>query len=1008
MQKRFLLLSMLLFSLLTAWGQSRDIKGKVVSATDNEPLVGVSVLVKGTTRGTVTDINGAYSLSVNSNSVLVISYLGYLTAEIPVGDKSVVNVSLKEDLKGLDEVVVVGYGTVKKSDLTGAVVRANIKDFEKSPNTNLIQALQGTVPGLSVGQVTSAGGTPSLLVRGKNTISGSDAVLIVLDGIIYNGSLSSINPADIESVDVLKDASATAVYGAQAANGVLLITSRKGRSGKAKINFSSSYSIQNPTRDLHPMNREEMMAWVTEVCWQEAYTKESGYTVKNPSFNLANAMPDSYMRNADGTGVVENDYNWWDEFTRTGTILENKFSVSGGTEESSYLISLGNTRQQNMLLNDDFKRNSIRVNLDTQPRKWWKMGVQAFGSFVNQDGQETYLPYLVEMSPLAVPYDSNGKMISYPMYTAVENPFHGSMVDDQERHNYFFGNVYSEIQLPLKGLSYRFNCGNNYTINDHNYASEYANNENGEAYKEHSSYYDFTFDNIVNYMKDFGKHSVNATFVYGSVRRKYSYTKADALNFTNLSLGYNSLEQGTKQYTYSDAYKESMLYQMLRVNYKFNNRYLFTATFRRDGFSAFAPNKKFATFPSASLGWVLSDEPFFKAQWVSNLKLRAGYGLAGNHTDRLKSLAKVTSEAGYVFGDGGTSLIRQEMASLGNKDLKWEKTAGVNIGVDYGFFNNRITGTLELYKTTTRDLLYDVTIPIMTGVTSIASNIGKVQNKGIEFTITSQNITTRNFNWSTTFNISSNSNKIISLIGEDSDGDGKEDDLTASSLFIGRSKSAIYDYKVDGIYQVGDEIPTGYYAGNYKIAETDGVDGITTADRQILGKTDPAYRFSIMNKFTYKNISFSFFINSIQGGKDGYMGRNTYSVVLDDNAKRYNRFTEQAEKFWSPNNPGGIYSRSYTSGKITPYLYQQRSFVRLQDVTLSYDLPKSVTSKIGIDGVNIYFNCKNLLTFTDWNGWDPEPDNTWTDSNNVSHITGSTYDNRPVMRSFTGGINISF
>lgn len=986
---------------LQLFAQNRNITGTVTDAL-GDPIIGASVQVKGTLIGTITDLDGNFKLEVPQNGTLQISFIGYKSQELALG-KAIYNVTLQEDSQLLDEVVVVGYGSLKKSDLTGAVVSANIKDFEKSPNTNLMQSLQGTVPGLNIGQAAQAGDNPSISIRGKNTISGNTSVLIVLDGIIYNGSMASINPADIESVDVLKDASATAVYGAQAANGVLLLTSKRGKAGKAKINFSSSYSFQSPTNNLKTMNREQILAWDKEVLWSKAYTEESGYTKDDPNFKLIDWLPDSYHRDSEGN-IATTDFDWWDAFTRTGSIFENKFSISGGTEALSYLISLGNTTQKNIIENDDFARNSIRVNLDTQPRKWWKAGIQAFGSFVNKDGAQTYLPYLTQMSPMASPYDKDGNLIAYPMETAVENPYHGTLVDDYDRNNFFFGNLYSEFQLPLKGLTYRINFGNNYRINEHHYASKYGQSGKGQAYKEHSTYYDYTFDNILNYANDFGKHGVNATFVYGAIRRKYGKTRAESNTFSRLVLGYNSLQQGNTQLVKSEAWKETLLYQMFRLNYKYDNRYLITATVRRDGFSGFAANNKTAIFPSVALGWVISEEAFYNVSWLNYLKLRGGYGISGNQTSRYASLAKVDSEIGYIFGDNAsTGDIRQELTSLANKNLKWEKTAGLNFGLDYALFDNRITGSLELYQTTTNNLLYDVTIPSITGFTSISSNVGKIRNKGIEFTITSRNISTKDFEWSTTFNISSNSNKIIELTGLDSDGDGKEDDLTASGLFIGQSISAIYDYKVDGIYQIGDDIPDGFYPGNYRIVDTDGVEGITTNDKTILGKTDPKYRFGIMNKFSYKGISLSFFVNSVQGG----IGRNSDSVTRSDNAVRYNRFTDQVDKFWSPNNPGGIYSRSEIAGTITPYLYQKRSFVRLQDVTLSYDLPKSFVSKIGIDGINVYFNCKNLLTFTNWNGWDPEPDFEYTDDHG-KHVSGSSYGNRPVMKSFTGGINISF
>jgi TonB-dependent starch-binding outer membrane protein SusC len=990
--------------------QANKVTGIITDASNNnEPLPGVNVIVEGTTLGTVTDIDGKYSIEVpNANSVLVFSFVGYNTEKIAVAGKATVDVSLVADITALDAVIVVGYGTAKKSDLTGAVASANIKDFEKSPNTNLVQSLQGTVPGLNIGQTTSAGGTPDILIRGKNTISGSSSVLIVLDGIIYNNSLSSINPADIESVDILKDASSTAVYGARAANGVVCITTKKGKAGKAKISYSSSYSIQNPTKDLHPMNRAELLDFVKENMWDKAYTAESGYTVPNSSFNLITWMPDSYMVK-DGE-IVSTDYNWWDACTRTGSILENKLSITGGTEAVSYLVSLGNVTQKNLLLNDDFKRNSVRVNLDANIRPWWKLGAQVSGSFVNQDGAEPTLWTLITMSPLATPYNADGTLNRSPMNVARDNPLLGSVVDDKERHNYFIGNMYSEFKLPIKGLTYRLNFGNNYQINEHDQASMYGNGGLGEAYKQNSSYYDYTLDNIVNYTKEFGMHNIGATLVYGAYERKYSYTEAKSNTFSRLPLGYNGLEQGTNQFTNSDAWSEAMLYQMARLNYKFHNRYLITATLRRDGYSGFAKNFKSATFPSVALAWVISDESFFKVPWVEQLKLRGGYGISGNQVDRYSSLTKVSTGAGYIFGDGGTTVMKEELYSMSNNDLKWEKTKGINFGLDFTLLKTRLNGSLEVYKTTTRDLLYDVSIPTITGFSSIRSNVGEIQNKGIEFSITSRNIVNKDFEWSTTFNISSNANKIVSLTGKDNDGDGKEDDLIASNLFIGESLSAIYDYKTDGIYQVGDVIPTGYHEGNYKLVDTNDDGSITTADKVIVGKTDPAYRLGIMNKFSYKDFSFSFFINSVQGGKDGYLGQNMSTVTQDDNSRRYNMMSERADLFWSPNNTDGIYSRYKDAPALSPTsVYEDRSFIRLQDVTFSYNLPKSLLSSLHIENVNFYVTGKNLFIITKWHGWDPEANyGTTTYGSKTINNGGSNYDGRPVMKSYTAGINVTF
>lgn len=1005
MRNRFLLLFMLMACIVNSLAQNIQ-RGVVISATDNEPIIGATVVEKGSLNGTVTDVDGKFSLSVKKNATIVVSFVGYSSKEVAC-NSSELKVVLEEDSKLLDDVVVVGYGTMKKSDLTGAVVSANIKAFEKSTNTNLLQSLQGSVPGLNVGQASSAGSDPQISIRGNTTISGNSSVLIVLDGIIYTGGISSLNPADIQSIDVLKDASATAVYGAQAANGVLLITTKKGAKGKAKVSFSSSYSQQAPTKKLRTMNREEMLNFDTECLWLYSKTESSGYTQANPEFKISQRLPDAWMTDEQGN-IIDGDYDWWDDFTRDGQIQENKLNISGGSDNMSYLISVGNTTQKNYLLNDDYKRNSIRVNLDIQPIKWLKAGIQAFGSFENRDGQETYLPFLIECSPLTKPYDENGEMIHYPAHDARENPYHGSLVDDYDRTNSFFANLYAEVQLPLKGLTYRANFGNNYRISEHNYASEFAENSNGSAYKHHGTYYDYTFDNIVNYSNDFGKHNVGATVVYGASRRKYMYTGADAKLFPRMTLGYNSLELASTQNTSSDAWLETLLYQMYRVNYSYDGRYLVTATVRRDGYSGFSANNKSAVFPSVALGWVLTNEEWFKVPSLDYLKLRAGYGVSGNQTSRYSSLARVNSSIGYIFGDGASSgVMRQELVSMENSNLKWEKTGGLNFGIDFAVLNNRLSGNIEYYKTTTKDLLYAVSIPSITGFTSIMSNVGEIDNHGFEVTLNSTNIKNGDFEWTSSFNLSLNRNEIKKLAGLDNDGDGKEDDLTSSSLFIGESLSAIYDYTVDGIYQIGDDIPEGYNPGNYRIKDINNDGKIDEDDRSIIGRTDPGVRMGLLNTFKYKGISLSFFLNSVLGGDKSYMGKNSFAELVNDNTLRHNRLTEQVENFWTPSNPDGIYAMYNANPAINPYRYENRSFLRLQDITLAYDLPKKWMSKIGIENVNLYVSAKNLATFTKWHGWDPEPDMTYSDINGQSRVTGSCYDYRPVMKSVTIGININ-
>lgn len=992
--EQMLFLLSLMFISITAFSQNeiqtQKINGIITDSATGETLIGVSITVQGTVQGTISDIDGKFNINVIKPATLIFSSIGYITQSVAIKDQTVLNISLLQNAKTLEEVVVVGYGKQKKKDLTGSVVSANIEEFKKSPNTNIAQSLQGNVPGLNVGQVTSAGSTPSISIRGRNTISGNANVLIILDGIQYNNSLSSINPDDIASIDVLKDASSTAVYGAQAANGVILITTKKGtNNGKPRITFSSSYTTQTPTGNQKPMEKQEYLDHVRDLNWDNAYLADG---TLNPNFNVVQYV-DSSMKDTNGN-LLNNDFNWWKASTKIGDILENQLSISGGSEKMNYLISASMTKQSGFIINDKFNRKSIRVNLESQVTDWWKLGIQSFGSFVNSDGAEPTLSQIMVQSPLLTPFDNNRELIPFPFNTIDRNPFMTYYVDNYERHNYLFANIYSEIHLPLKGLKYRFNYGNNYRIDKINFSSIYGGGLTGQASKEDTQYNDYTFDNILSYDRIFGNHSISSTLLYGAVERKNSYTLANAIGFDRLTLSYNSLELGTTQYTTSDAWKESLNYQMARLNYKFLDRYLLTATIRRDGYSGFSASEKYAYFPSLALGWILSDESFFKFDWLDQLKIRGGFGVSGNQTSRYKSLAAVTTQNAYVFGDGGTTAIGQELSSLENPNLKWEKTKGLNLGIDFKVLNNRISGSIDLYNNTTNDLLFDVAIPNITGFSTISSNVGKLQNKGVELNLTSVNFATSKFIWTTTASFSKNSNKILALTGADVNKDGVEDDMVANNLFIGKSISSVYGYQSNGIYQLNEPIPAGFYPGTYRVVDQDGNSQINTSDRVILGYTDPAYRCSLLNKFEYQGFTLSFFLNSIQGGKNGYLGANSPATSKNDNSIRWNDVS--GIDYWSPGNPDGEYARFLSSPTVLPTIYKDRSFIRLQDVSLAYQFKGKIIKDLNLQNLTLYVSGKNLATWTKWKGWDPETGQ------------GLTTGGRPVMKGYSVGFNVSF
>lgn len=976
----------------TGIGQANiNITGKVIDEKTKSPIPGVSVKVKNGTTTAVTDENGVYKINVaNEQTVLLFSYIGYDVQEVAVGNLKNIDVVLKSSQANLDEVVVVGYGTQKKADVTGSVVRANLDDFRNAPTTNVANLLQGTVPGLNVGQVNRAGATPGISIRGQNTLGGNQNVLIILDGVQYNGSLTSINPDDIASIDVLKDASATAVYGAQAANGVILITSRKGAIGRTRISFSSQYATQKPNIDLKPMARDEYLDHIKYLYYDQAFLAPD-FTQPNPAFDLVSKV-DASMKDAQGN-LLPNDFSWYDEATKTGAIVDNQLSVSGGTDKINYLLSGSLTRNSGFINNDVFKRKTIRANIETKATDWLTIGLQSFGTFVNEDGVEPNFVDINLMSPLILPWDNNGNLKINPFNTNVTNPLLSYQADDYDRHNYFFANVYGNIQLPVKGLSYKISFGNNYRLDFKNISNMYDANLTGQASKENTTYYDYTFDNLLTYNKIIGKHSFTGTLLYGAIERDNSYTRAYATGFSRLTLGYDNLQQGTNRFAISNAWKETLNYQMFRLNYNYESKYLFTGTLRRDGFSGFAENNKYGIFPSISAGWDISKESFFKVNWVDNLKLRVGYGVAGNQTSRYSSLANVGVSAAYVFGDGGSTQFGQQVNSLSNPDLRWERTTGANLGLEFTLFKNRLSGVIEYYDTKTTDLLYSVNIPVVTGFSNILTNIGQLNNKGLELSLNSKNINSGEFKWTSALNFARNVNKVVKLLG-DLNGDGVEDDLPQSGLFVGQSTAAIYDYQVNGIWQVGEQIPTGYSPGTYRIVDQNGDGIINASDRTVLGSSAPAYRISLLNNFQYKNFTLSIFLNSVQGGDKSYLAGNTPRLLRDDNSIRNNYLS--GIDFWSPDHPDGKYPRSIVSATLNPPLFQNRSFVRLQDVSLSYKFSGKLIERMKLQNLNVFVSGRNLATWTKWDGWDPETNQ------------GLTNDGRPVFKGYSVGLNVTF
>ncbi|GAB1453709.1 TonB-dependent receptor [Draconibacterium sp.] len=988
--------------------QQKSVSGKVTDDT-GQPLPGVTVVIKGTTQGTVTNVDGEYNIpNIPAGATLQFSFVGMRSQEIEVGNQNTLNVQMVVDAIGLEEVVAIGYGTMKKSDLTGSVIRADLTKLQESPNISIGQSLQGIVPGLNVGAVNTAGSDPSITIRGRNSISGGQSPLIVIDGIIYRGSLVDINPNDIESIDVLKDASAAAIYGSQASNGVVLITSKTVKAmSKPIIEYSGSYTLQESSNNkMRPMNKEGFLQLVADRFLEESRTG-ADLLQPNPSWDVTKHLMDANAVNGYLNGV---ETDWWDTGTNDHPYIQmHNLSVRGRSELNNYFMSAGMTDQNNLIINDTYKRYNIRLNLDTKVTDWLRVGTQTFFTLSDWSGISAISG---DLPPVVPSIDTEtGEYIIYP-YKGTLNPALARQQDNLNKRYNFFGNFYIDMDIPfIKGLNYRLNFSQNLIMDKDFTFNPWGAELLGSGNKQNGSQYSWTTDNILTYKKEFGKHNLNSTFVYGVEEREWEQTNAQGSNFSNDVLGYNYLgaADAARQVISSNAWKESSLYTMLRLSYTYNSRYSFTGTIRRDGFSGFGKNNKFAVFPSAAIAWRISEENFIKdnLEWVDNLKLRLSYGSNGNRTvGRYQTLAKISSSDAYLYGDGGSAEKGIYLNAMANDNLKWETTNAFNVGLDLNVLDNRLFGNLEYYHSNTHDLLYNVNIPVMNNnISSIPTNIGKLANQGVELTVTGIPVQTNDFSWDVTFNYSLNRNKIVSILGIDNDGDGKEDDLVASKIFMGHPYGVAYDFEQIGMWQMEDYqagiIPVGFTYGTYKVRDISGPDGkpdgVYTAayDRAILGYTDPSYRFSIENVFRYKNWELKAFINSIQGGKDYYYAQPGSGLSNPDNIYQSNSFKWD---YWTPENPNARYRQigTFTAALGNAYSpYIQRSFFRLQNLTLSYRVSSALLKKAGINNFKMYVTGTNLFTITDWDGWDPE----------TSTGLGGDY---PLLKTYSLGINFDF
>jgi TonB-dependent starch-binding outer membrane protein SusC len=986
------------------------VSGTVSSNVSDEPLPGVNVTLKGTTKGTSTDAKGNFTISIpNKNSALVFSYLGYVSQELIVGNKTNLNVSLNEDTKALEEVVVTGYSTVKKSDLTGAVGSVKGESINRGPISSITQGLQGQTAGV---QITRMGGQPGegtvVRIRGGNSLTGGNEPLYVIDGVqMYDESGADLNPNDIESLEVLKDASATAVYGARGANGVILITTKRGKEGKMKIDYQTYLGTQQNRKYLDMLNATEY-ATLTN-----ARNLEAGRAAKYTQEQI-----DSFGEGTD----------WQRQIFRSASIQNHQLNVSGGSQLARYYVSGGFYNEKGTIIGSDFKRFSLRNNLDLKSRNdkfHIKTGFTATSSIGNVvqsdqdgDGRNNFLSSIVSssllMSPIQTPYTTDGRFtqgnLDQPL---VDNPVATALaVTNQRNRTRLIANIAADYNLG-KGFSIKSTIGADLGISKQ---TQYLPREGiifGASAKGYAAITNTQNTNWINtnqldYIKTFNNmHSVNASLVYEMQSNKFESAFVSAQNFTNDNLGANALNTASVFNRPNSLINETGLVSYLaRANYSFKNRYLFTGSVRRDGSSRFGANNRWAVFPSAAVAWKVHEASFLKdISAISNLKVRASFGVVGNQEIGAYSSFSQLNAGAYTFNN--TLFTGLFPSRIGSADLKWETTQQTNAGIDLGLFKNRITLAADYYSKKTFDLLFNQPLPESSGFNVGLQNIGELENKGFEFMLSTKN-TVNKFKWSTDLNISFNRNKVLSLGGVPiTPGDAGSGFLAIPSftqLIVGQPVGTFYGFVRDGIFQNADEVANSAQKldkpGYIRYKDLDGNGVIDANDRTIIGNAQPDFIYGITNNFSYKGFDLNIFIQGSQGND-----------VLNAQRKNLDRFTAEgnastlALDYWSPtntdasqpslNNPNIRYDSRYI---------EDGSYGRLKNLTFGYTFPSNYLKKASISSARLYFSGQNLITVTNYTGYDPEVSR-FRQSNTSPGVDAGSY---PTSRAYTFGLNLSF
>jgi TonB-linked SusC/RagA family outer membrane protein len=994
-------LFLLLLSVSNGYAQEVQVKGTVYDET-GEPLPGATIIVKGTTNGTTTDLDGKYSISSPAGGTLTITFIGYNPVEVVVGNQTVIDINMTVDVDELDEIVVVGYGTVKKSQLTGAISSVGSKEIQELPITDARQALQGRAAGVDVTQAGSKpGASPQVRIRGRRSFNASNEPLYVVDGIPLAGNLDDINPQDITSMEVLKDASATAIYGSRGANGVVLITTKRGTVGKTVVSVDSYYGINSALGEIEVFNGPEFAEYKRES------RRATGAYPNGPATPQADATLFEPVE-LDGIATGRST-DYIDGLLQTGSIQSHQVGVSGGSEKTTFFVSANYFKDKGIIINQDFTRYTFRINLDHQISKKVKIGTSSLVSYSERNG-ENFNPLggALQENPLGRPFDDEGNLIFLPTSDGLRtNPFAevvpGAQEDLTKRYR-IFTSVFASWEIA-KGLTYRFVFGPDFNIsrNGRFTGSQTNARRGGDATGSVSEdfRFNYTVENILTYDKTFKKdHNVNFTALQSFQRDNLEETNVSVLGIPAPSQLYHRLGDASQITGAStNLVQWSLMSFMGRANYSFKSKYLFTATVRADGSSRFGTNNKYGVFPSVAAAWNIKEESFLKnSTKVDLLKLRVSYGQIGNQAINPYQTQALLGRTTYAFDN--TAAFGYRPNTIGNPDLRWETSATFNTGLDFSFWQGRVLGSLEYYVTNTSDLLAPQPLPNSTGFGGFTTNIGETQNRGIELTLSTLNIEKGDFVWSSDLIFTRNREEIISL--------PNGDDISAGR-FIGKPLTVFFDWNKIGIWQTSETDLAesfGDVPGEIKVEDFNEDGRINADDRQFLGSAVPDFSLGFTNRFSYKGFDMSFFIF----GRFGSMIRSAFHDNFNSLFGRYNNL---AVDYWTPDNPTNSYPRPNQNQERPKYnssmSYFDGTFIKVRNINFGYTFGENAAKKIGMTSLRLYSSIQNPFIFSNYRsehkGIDPE---VFIDGE--QGVEGGVVNSNvsPPVTAFTFGINAKF